>query len=168
MPEGYSQPATLFSYISPEERIPQDHPLNTIRTIAEAMLRAIPDDAIYEAVFRHHLQHAIDQPHPIPHYLSLRGGDPGKKFMHRLRDLAPWVKQRSQCRLSARDGVTDRETGTRGRIVEVTSLSWIDEAVVDVVGGYYEAPLKAAAVLYHVKHDEDRWVVKATRLVWRA
>ena len=131
---------------------------------------AIARDAICEAVFRYQLrQHAPAQlASPICYYLALRGRDPADDLMCRLWDLAPWVKKRSQCRISARDGVIDRDTGARGLIVEVSSLSWMDAAAVDVVGGYYAAPLEAAIVLYHVAYDEDRWDVKAARDLWKA
>jgi hypothetical protein len=56
-------------------------------------------------------------------YLSLRGRDPSEEFKQRLRDLAPWAKKHSQCRVSARGGMTDHEPVARGRIVEVISLS---------------------------------------------
>ncbi len=32
------QPATIFSYISPEQRVPQDHPLRAIRTLVDQVL----------------------------------------------------------------------------------------------------------------------------------
>jgi Transposase domain (DUF772) len=31
----------MFSYISPEERVPQDHPLRTIRVVVDAVLKAL-------------------------------------------------------------------------------------------------------------------------------
>jgi hypothetical protein len=35
------QQAAIFSYISPEERVPQDHPLHTMRVLVEAVLKAL-------------------------------------------------------------------------------------------------------------------------------
>jgi transposase len=35
------QQAAMFSYISPEERVPQDHPLRTIRVLVDAVLKAL-------------------------------------------------------------------------------------------------------------------------------
>jgi len=48
------QPAQLFSYVSPEERVPADHPLRAIRTQVDALLREMsPDfDGLYAAVGR--------------------------------------------------------------------------------------------------------------------
>src|SRR5688500_8105782 len=48
------QPAHLFSYVSPEERVPADHPLRAIRTQVDALLREMsPDfDKLYAAVGR--------------------------------------------------------------------------------------------------------------------
>jgi transposase len=34
------QQAAMFSYISPEERVPQEHPLRTMRTVVDAVLKA--------------------------------------------------------------------------------------------------------------------------------
>jgi transposase len=48
------QPAHLFSYVAPEERVPADHPLRAIRTQVDALLREMsPDfDRLYAAVGR--------------------------------------------------------------------------------------------------------------------
>jgi len=48
------QPAHLFSYVSPEARVPADHPLRAIRALVDELLRTMsPDfDARYAAVGR--------------------------------------------------------------------------------------------------------------------
>jgi len=48
------QPAHLFSYVSPEARVPADHPLRAIRALVDELLRTMsPDfDALYAAVGR--------------------------------------------------------------------------------------------------------------------
>jgi transposase len=48
------QDAGMFSYISPEERVPQDHPLRTIRRLVDRVLRELsPDfDRLYAKVGR--------------------------------------------------------------------------------------------------------------------
>jgi hypothetical protein len=35
------QQATMFSYLSPEQRVPADHPLRVIRTIVDEALRLL-------------------------------------------------------------------------------------------------------------------------------
>jgi transposase len=35
------QQATMFSYLSPEERVPEDHPLRSIRQLADRMLKQL-------------------------------------------------------------------------------------------------------------------------------
>jgi hypothetical protein len=35
------QQAAMCSYLSPEERVPQDHPLRTIRTLVDAVLKEL-------------------------------------------------------------------------------------------------------------------------------
>jgi transposase len=49
-----SQPAAMFSYVSAEERIPQDHPLRAIRALVDDVLRDMsPEfDRLYSAVGR--------------------------------------------------------------------------------------------------------------------
>jgi hypothetical protein len=99
-----------------------------------------PDDsleeAICEAVFRYQLRQPLaDAPQPLGYYLARLGRDPDDACLRRLRALAPGVQPLSRCRVSARDGVVDRVTGGRGVIVQVTRLTWVHAAAVDVVGG---------------------------------
>ena len=48
------QQSAVFSYISPEERIPQDHPLRAIRTLTDRALRGLSAtfDGMYSAIGR--------------------------------------------------------------------------------------------------------------------
>lgn len=48
------QPTHLFSYVSPEARVPADHPLRAIRTLVDGLLREMSADfdALYAAVGR--------------------------------------------------------------------------------------------------------------------
>lgn len=48
------QPDAMFSYISPEERVPKDHPLRPIRQLVDEILRALSRDfdALYSKVGR--------------------------------------------------------------------------------------------------------------------
>jgi hypothetical protein len=128
----------------------------------------IPEEEVCEAVFRYQLQQPLaDRPQPPRYYLVLRGSDPREAFLHRLRDLTPWVQPLSQCRVTARDGVIDRVTGARGVIVQVTRLTWVHAAAVDVVGGYYIGPLHAAGLRYRVEFNRRRWIVTTAHLLWR-
>jgi hypothetical protein len=36
-----SQQSSVFSYVSPEQRVPSDHPLRPIRTIVDGVLTAL-------------------------------------------------------------------------------------------------------------------------------
>jgi transposase len=49
-----TETAAMFSYISPSQRVPQDHPLRAIRQITDEALRALsPEfDRLYSAVGR--------------------------------------------------------------------------------------------------------------------
>src|ERR1700687_2486478 len=48
------EPDSMFSYVSPEHRIPQDHPLRAIRTLVDDVLRDMSRefDRLYAAVGR--------------------------------------------------------------------------------------------------------------------
>jgi hypothetical protein len=58
-------------------------------------------------------------------------------------------------------------TGARGVIVQVTRLTWVHAAAVDVVGGYYIGPLHAAGLRYRVEFNRRRWIVTTAHLLWR-
>jgi hypothetical protein len=127
------------------------------------------EEAVCEAIFRYQLRQPLaDAPQPLGYYLARQGRDPDDAFLRRLRALAPGVQPLSRCRVSARDGVVDRVTGTRGVIVQVTRLTWVHAAAVDVTGGYYLTHRQAAGLRYHVEHDGRRWAVTAVHLLWRA
>jgi hypothetical protein len=127
-----------------------------------------PDETIYEAVFRYQLDQQMADPwRSSRHYLALQGHDPSPAIMDQVRALVPWAQPLSQCRLSARQGVTDRETGAEGLIVEVGSLHWLHETAVDVVGGCYATPWRATARRYRVEYDGERWAVTSASDLWR-
>ena len=48
------QPDSMFSYISPEQRVPKDHPLRAIRTLVDDVLRGMSHDfdALYSRIGR--------------------------------------------------------------------------------------------------------------------
>jgi hypothetical protein len=48
------QPDSMFSYVSPEQRVPPDHPLRVIRGLADEALRDMSQefDRLYAAVGR--------------------------------------------------------------------------------------------------------------------
>jgi hypothetical protein len=126
------------------------------------------DEAVCEAVFRYQLQQPfVNQPRPSGYYLALRGRDPDEALLDRLRDLTPTIHPLSQCRVTARDGVLDRATGTRGVIVQIARLAWVHTAAVDVVGGYYITHWHAAAFRYGVEPEGPRWAVTTAFLLWR-
>ena len=47
----HAEPAAVFSYISPAQRVPKDHPLRAIRTIVDEVLRRLWSD--FEALYSH-------------------------------------------------------------------------------------------------------------------
>jgi hypothetical protein len=135
------------------------------RTPARERLEA----AVCEAVFRYQLQQPlVDQSRVPRYYLALQGRDPDETLLHRLRALTPWVQPLSQCRVTARDGVTDRATGAGGVIVQVARLTWVHGAAADVVGGYYITHRHAAGLRYCIEHHGHDWAVTTVHLLWRA
>jgi hypothetical protein len=125
--------------------------------------------AVCEVVFRAQLQQPlVDAPQPLRYYLAQQGRDPDEGLLHRLSAVVSEVHPLSRCRISARDGVVDRVTGARGVIVQVTRLTWVHAAAVDVVGGYYLTHRQAAGLRYQVEHDGHHWAVTAVHLLWRA
>jgi hypothetical protein len=125
--------------------------------------------AVCETVFRYQLQQPlIDAPQPLRYYLALHGRDPEAAVLRRLRELTPWVQPLSQCRVTARDGVTDRTTGASGVIVQVARLTWVHRAAADVVGGYYLTHRHAAGLRYRVEPQGHDWAVTTVHLLWRA
>jgi hypothetical protein len=169
MSGGDFRPTTLLSDNSPKRPIQRAHSLRTIGAIEDIVPRATSDDAVHETVFRYQLQqHAAAQLLPTRYYLALQGHNPGEDLLCRMRVLVSQVQPLSQCRVSARDGVIDRKTGTRGLIVEVRSLRWLHMAVVEVVGGYYATPWQAAAIRYGVEYDGGGWAVTRTQVLWSA
>jgi hypothetical protein len=127
------------------------------------------EEVVCEVVFRYQLQQPlVDPPQPPRYYLALYGHDPGEALLRQLKELTPWIQPLSHCRVTARDGVVDRETGIRGLIVQVARLAWVHAAAVDVVGGYYITHRHAAGLHYHVESDGSRWAVTTAHLLWRA
>jgi hypothetical protein len=125
--------------------------------------------AVCEAVFRYQLQQPpVDHPQVLRYYLALQGHDPDEALLCRLRELTPWVQPLSQCRVTARDGVIDRATGTDGVIVQVARLTWVHGAAADVVGGYYITHRHAAGLRYRVEQHGRHWAVTTVHLLWRA
>jgi len=126
------------------------------------------EEAVCEVVFRYQLlQPLADAPQPPRYYVAQQGRDPDDALLRRLRAVVPEVQPLSQCRVSAREGVVDRATGTRGRIVQVARLAWVHAAAVDAVGGYYITHRHAAGLRYHVEYDGYHWAVTAAHLLWR-
>lgn len=125
--------------------------------------------AVCEAVLRYQLQQPlVDSPQVPRYYLALRGRDPDEALLRRLRALTPGVQPLSQCRVTARHGVTDRVTGAGGVIVQVARLTWVHGAAADVVGGYFITHRHAAGLRYRVAHDGQHWAVTSVHLLWRA
>jgi hypothetical protein len=141
------------------------HPQTRGNQAPDARLEA----AISETVFRYQLQQPLaDAPRPLGYYLARQGRDPDHACLRRLSVLRPGVQPLSRCRVSARDGVVDRVTGARGVIMQVTRLTWVHAAAVDVIGGYYLTHRQAAGLCYRVEHDGSDWAVTVVHLLWRA
>jgi hypothetical protein len=125
------QQASMFSYISPEERVPKDHPLRVIRVLDEAVLKELsPQYVLIEnrqrLVVDTQVTHgmgtaereavrAMAEAIAGPHRITL-GGDRNydtHEFLRELRALrmTPHVAQHRTGRSSAFNGPTTRHPG---------------------------------------------------------
>jgi len=110
--------------------------------------RAEDAGAVYEAVFRYHLQKL---PTPVRAYLTVDGQDPPADLLKRLRRDWPNLQPAS---------AEPKEKGLR---VYVKSLKWIDQDTAEMNAGHW-FPTKYAGEGYFgdhrvVRHGE-RWVVE--------
>jgi hypothetical protein len=137
--------------------------------------RPVQEEDIRETVFRYQFAHNASGLQQTAEFYCLSLGevsdqdnlDPSDELMRRFQDHQPPVKKASQCDADMSQGVTDRATGQQqGLIFRVTSIKWINDAEVEVEGGYYEAGLSASGNVYRVVKESGRWIVKEDKMLW--
>jgi hypothetical protein len=160
---------SLTRHTPPRGEASEAHASSSLGTARPRRLVPTPlEVAVGEAVFRYQLQQPLaDAPQPPHYFLALQGRDPEAGVLQRLQRLGSEVHLFSHCRVTARDGVVNRATGTHGVILQMARLVWVHAATVDAVGGYYCTHRHAAGFRYHVVHERERWAVTAAHLLWR-
>jgi hypothetical protein len=131
------------------------------------------DDQVREAVFRYQFTHnASSQKDRAPvYFLALdderdKPRDPSPALMARFAQHKPRVEPRSHADVSFDKGVIDRDTGERGLVFRVTSISFVSADVAVVEGGYYEANLSSSGNTYRVERKDGVWVVTEDKMQW--
>lgn len=134
-------------------------------------------DDIREAVFRHQFLHNASglqqdaRVYFIGFYVpgdSLRQGyylDPSDQLLTRFEGNVPPVKRFSACRQSI-TGVFDIQTGARGLLFRIESVTEIKDNEAEVTGGYFEAGLSASGNVYTVRWADGRWTVVGDHMIW--
>jgi transposase len=69
----------MFSYVSLEQRLPQDHPLRAVRKLTDAVLRALSRE--FDALYADSGRPSI-APYPSEQIHTFRGGDRMLKLRH--------------------------------------------------------------------------------------
>ena len=119
-------------------------------------------DAVREAVFRYEFDHNPSALGSNADFYFLAFGDdedPAPVFMARFANHTPPVEPISAALIEAKTGVRHRRTGGRGIVFRITRVSWLNDELAEVQGGYYEGNLSASQGLYRVVWQGDRWVV---------
>lgn len=143
--------------------------------------RGQAEDGIREAVFRHQFRrYTGEEMGNIVFFIELwpdsaasrQGGalglgtDPNEAFMQRFADHTPPVKPVSACHHDVVRGAFDKESGKRGVIFHVGTITWINDREVTVKGGDWWAALSAAGYVYTVEWTDGKWRVVSEEIRW--
>ena len=133
-----------------------------------------PNDDIREAVFRYQFEHNESGLQQTANYYFIGLHNPGDSifyrdlsdsFLSRFSGNIPPVKKVSQCDESF-NGVFDKDTGERGLIFRIESITFQSDEEVEVRGGYFEGGLSASGNIYTVKKVQGVWQVTKDELQW--
>jgi hypothetical protein len=123
---------------------------------------------VTEAVFRHLFDHNNSGGRDYVDYffLSVDGGaDPPPELLLRFVREQPPVLPASMADSSG-GHVKHKESGGRGMVLGVGSVTWLDENSADVEASWYIGPLASMGYTYRVTRADGRWRVTATRVNW--
>ena len=112
--------------------------------------------AICEAVFRYLFEHnaSAAQQKAAGYFLSIDHRDPPAEFMSRFGGHSPSVKPGSQF-----------QEGNKLKF-RIDTLVWLDEATVEVEGGYYEGNASASGNTYVLRRQKGIWRVIKKKPGW--
>lgn len=131
--------------------------------------RAVQEDNIREAVFRHQFgNNASGQKQGAKVYFLSLGWktDPSDEFMARFAGNTPPVKKVSEADSSAMKGVHDKKTGESGLIFNVGKITWKSDTEATANGGYYKAGLSASGNTYTLEKKDGVWTVTKDVMNW--
>jgi hypothetical protein len=141
-----------------------------LRALLYTKTRADQEDNIREAVFRHQFKAFLPTPKNKLYFLlfgtQTDPQDPPVTFMERFQGHIPPVKPFSQCVTSRKEGVKDKNTGERGLIFSVKSITWGSAIEAIVEGGYYSHGRAASYNCYRVVYEGGKWVVKEDKMLY--
>jgi hypothetical protein len=125
--------------------------------------RAAEEENIVEVVFRHQIEEENKaEGHTIFFLSRPKDTDPSDGFMHRF-DATRGVRRFSQSK-KVSDGVTDKETGERGIILDVHRIQWLNSAEVEVGVGTYAWGFGQSGSVCTVLRENGKWTVKDCKL----
>ena len=125
--------------------------------------RAVEEANIVEAVFRYQIaEESRSESYAVVFLSPARDAGPSDEFMRRFADM-PHVRKFSQANKRG-DGVTDKQTGERGIILDVHRLEWISNGEVKVGVGTYAWGWGQSGSVCRVVHENGKWVVHSCEL----
>ena len=125
--------------------------------------RTAEEENIVEVVFRHQIQEeSKSEGHTIFFLSRPADTDPSDGFMRRFEGMRG-VRRYSQSK-KVSDGVTDKETGERGIILDVHRIEWLNNAEAKVGVGTYVWGWGQSGSVCRVVRENGNWAVKACEL----
>ena len=125
-----------------------------------AALRAVEEDAVTEALFRHLLQ---EHQGLRVYFLSRDGADPSDDFMRRFQGEMSLKKKASLRKHGEYRAIIDKETGSIAGIVSVGGLKWINDSEVELGGGFYDGEI--IEYCYRMLRTDQGWIVRSREFV---
>jgi len=126
--------------------------------------RTVEEANIVEAVFRNQIAEESRSEGKAVVFLSVGQEDPSDEFIKRFADISP-VRKISQANKRG-DGVTDKQTGERGIILDVRRVEWTSDAEVRVGVGTYAWSWGQSGSVCRVVHQNEKWVVQSCELTF--
>ena len=111
---------------------------------------------ICEAVFRYQFNHnaSVVQQNAKAYFIMILKQDPSDVFLARFKGNTPPVRKGSEFAIG------------KGLIFCIRSINRIDENIVRVFGGFYEAELSSSVNIYTVVRKNGQWVVEKDEMQW--
>jgi hypothetical protein len=121
--------------------------------------KTIQEENIREAIVRYQI--ATWDLNAKVYFISINGKDPSHEFLSRFKDVRYSVmgKSASKRMKDVIGWVVEKKTKKLGVIFDQESIRWLNDAKVDVAGGYLCGGLCMAGGMYHLELRNDQWTV---------